>query len=119
MKTMSITNNLNFNKRQLKRFARVFRTARLQAGMTQLQVANEAFGYEISHCKVSRVERAAMKKVDAHCLEAMATVLSVPSATLRDIDPQFKDRAVVVREATRRGFWSAGARVVDPARCVA
>ena len=114
---MSITNNLNFTKRQLKAFARIFRAARLTAGKTQMQVANEAFGYEISHCKVSRVERAAMLKVDAHCLEAMATVLAIPSATLHGVDPHFRDRAVVVREATRRGFWCAGARSVHKDRC--
>lgn len=116
---MSVTKNLNFKKRQLAEFARVFRAARLASGKSQLQVAREAFGYEISHCKVSRVERAVMAKVDAHCLEAMAAVLSIPTATLKAIDPQFKDRAVVVREATRRGFWSPRARVVDPARCAA
>lgn len=117
-KTMAITKNLNFNKRQLRQFARVFRRARLAAGKTQLQVATEAFGYDISHCKVSRVERAVMTKVDAHCLEAMAKVLNVPAGALLEIDPRFKDRAVVVREATRRGFWSRSATRVDPALCV-
>lgn len=119
MNTMAITKNLDFRKRQLRQFARVFRTARIAAGKTQLQVAQEAFGYDISHCKVSRVERAAMAKVDAHCLEAMASVLDIPTKTLSAIDPKFKDRAVVVREATRRGFWSPSARQVDPARCAA
>jgi hypothetical protein len=119
MKIMAITNNLNFTKRQLKAFARIFRAARLVAGKSQMQVAHEAFGYDISHCKVSRVERAVMTKVDAHCLEAMATVLAIPASTLRGVDPQFNDRAIVVREATRRGFWSPAARVVNKNRCAA
>lgn len=114
---MSITNNLNFKQRQLKAFARIFKAARIRAGLTQLEVAQKAFGYDISHCKVSRVERAVMRKVDAHCLEAMATVLDVPGVVLTTVDPYFRDRAVVVREATRRGFWNPAARVVDPSRC--
>jgi hypothetical protein len=57
-----------------------------------------------------------MPKVDAHCLEAMAQALNVPTSTLLAIDPQFKDRAVVVREATRRGFWAPNARQVEPGR---
>lgn len=115
--TMAISNNINFKKSQLKRFARVFRQARLGAGLSQLEVASRAFGYKVSHCKVSRVERCAMLKVDAHCLEAMAQVLSVSTSTLLAIDPRFKDRAVVVREATRRGFWNPSARLVEPERC--
>ena len=116
---MAITKNLNFTQRQLKAFAKVFRAARVNARMTQLQVATKAFGYEVSHCKVSRVERAVMSKVDAHCLESLASVLAVPAGVLHKIDPMFKDRAVVVREATRRGFWSPSARRVDPSRCTA
>lgn len=114
---MAITKNLNFTKSQLKRFARLFKSARAQAGLTQLEVASRAFGYKISHCKVSRVERAVMPKVDAHCLEAMATTLNVPTKELLAIDPKFRDRAVVVREATRRGFWIPGQREVVPDRC--
>jgi len=114
---MAITTNLNFTRSQLKRFAQLFRAARLKAGLTQLQVAKQAFGYTVSHCKVSRVERAVMPKVDAHCLEAMATVLEVPPQTLLKIDPKFRDRAVVFREATRRGFWLPGEKKVMPERC--
>lgn len=115
---MAISNKINFNKTQLKRFARVFRQARLSAGLSQLEVAQRAFGYQISHCKVSRVERCAMAKVDAHCLESMAAVLNVPATKLLEIDPKFKDRAVVVREATRRGFWHPRERSVDLNLCV-
>lgn len=114
---MAITNKLNFTQRQLKAFAKLFRQARVRAGLTQLQVAQKAFGYEISHCKVSRVERAVMTKVDAHCLESMASVLDVPATQLLKVDPHFKDRAVIVREATRRGFWNPVARRVVPSRC--
>ncbi len=115
---MAISNNLNFTKRQLKAFACLFRQARLASGLTQLQVADQAFGYKVSHCKVSRVERAAMPKVDAHCLEAMASVLSIPSNALLKVDPRFKARAVIARAATRRGFWNPAARSVVAQRCV-
>lgn len=115
---MAVTDKLNFKQSQLKKFARLLRQARLTAGLTQLQVAKQAFGYEVSHCKVSRVERAIMRKVDAHCIEAMAHVLDVPSTSLLEVDPQFKDRAVIVREATRRGFWRKGALNVRPELCV-
>ena len=103
---MSITKNLNFTKSQLRAFARVFRNARLTAGLTQLQVAQEAFEYEVSHCKVSRVERGVMAKVDAHCLERMAGVVGLPRDILKAIDPKFDARASVVRAATKKGFWN-------------
>ena len=106
---MSITNNLNFTAKQLKRFAVLFKQARATAKRSQISVATEAFGYTKSHCKVSRVERGVMRRVDAHCLERMAVVLGVPSALLTAIDPRFNARAVIARAATRRGFWLAGA----------
>lgn len=102
---MAITQHLNFTRPQLKAFAKVFRQARIQALKTQLEVAQAAFDYQISHCKVSRIERAAMPKVDAHCLERMASVLDVPLATLVRIDPLFTGRADVARRATAQGFW--------------
>lgn len=115
---MAISKNLNFKKSQLKKFGKLLRAARLRAGLSQLDVARKAFGYEISHCKVSRVERAAMAKADAHCIEAMAHVVGVSRRDLLAVDPRFKDRAVVVREATRRGFWRPGADQVRPELCV-
>lgn len=115
---MAITQKLNFTKSQLKQFGRLFKAARIKAKMTQLEVATKAFGYTISHCKVSRVERAAMPKVDAHALEAMAKVLHMPLAELLKIDPRFRDRAVVVREATRRGFWHKDHRIVHREVCL-
>lgn len=115
---MAITQKLNFTKKQLKAFANLFKQARLDAGLTQLQVAQRAFGYQVSHCKVSRIERMCMTKVDAHCLEAMAKVLSVSPTALTAIDPSFKDRAVVVREATRRGFWHPKHRHVEQRLCL-
>lgn len=115
---MSITKNLNFTKKQLKSFAKLLKGARIAARMTQLEVADTAFGYKVSHCKVSRVERAVMPKVDAHCIEAMAKALNVPAKKLLQIDPKFRDRAVVAREATRRGFWSATERFVPSSSCI-
>ena len=102
---MAYTDKLNFTSKQIRAFSDVFLVARLAAGMTQLEVANQAFRYRKSHCKVSRVERGVMRKVDAHCLELMAGVLRVPQAILENIDPHFRDRAAVARDATRRGFW--------------
>lgn len=109
---MAIVQKLPFSKRQLRSFALLFRQARIDARMTQLQVAQAAFEYKVSHCKVSRVERAAMPKVDAHCLERMATVLKVPDEKLLQIDPKFASRAEVARTATEKGFWGVRARVV-------
>ncbi|KWT98087.1 MULTISPECIES: helix-turn-helix domain-containing protein [unclassified Variovorax] len=111
---MAIVKKLKFTKPQLKKFARLFRNARIRARVTQLQVAQAAFDYKISHCKISRVERAAMPNVDAHCLERMANVLSVPRAELIAIDPQFRKRANVVRAATRQGFWDVPAKLLHP-----
>jgi hypothetical protein len=108
---MSIAQRLNFTKPQLHAFARLFRKARVEAQMTQLQVAQAAFEYKISHCKVSRVERAAMPQVDAHCLERMASVLSIPRGELVAIDPKFQARAFVTRTATRQGFWDVTAQM--------
>ena len=102
---MSVTKNLNYTKRQLRQFAVLFKRARLAAKMTQLQVAQAAFEYEVSHCKVSRVERCKMRLVDAHCLERMARVLHVPRKALAAIDYRFVERAQVIRSATVRGFW--------------
>lgn len=103
---MAITDNLNFTRRQLVKLGELLRVARIARGKTQLQVAQEAFGYVVSHAKVSRIERAVMRKVDAHCIERIAVVLNVPKTRLLEIDPQFTSRAVVAREATRRGFWA-------------
>lgn len=106
---MAITKNLNFTKTQLVKFGALFKAARLAAGKSQMAVARAAFGYTVSHCKVSRVERAVMLKVDAHCLERIAVALTVSKSQLLSIDKKFSDRAVIAREATRRGFWAAGA----------
>lgn len=108
---MAIVQKLTFNKTQLKRFAKLFRAARLQAGLTQLEVAKQAFGYEVSHCKVSRIERAAMPTVDAHCLSRMATVLKVPRAALNAVDNRYPAKASVTRLATDKGFWTARAKL--------
>lgn len=106
---MAITTRLQFTKPQLKAFANLFKNARHAAELSQLEVARRAFQYTVSHCKVSRIERAAMPKVDAHCLELMAHALGVPRHELLKIDPRFNARACVAREATRRGFWDAQA----------
>lgn len=105
---MAIVKSLGFTRRQLRSFARVIRSARQASGLTQLEVANAAFEYHRSHCKVSRIERGAMPRVDAHCIERVAAVLNVPRRTLRSIDPRFDQRAAVFRQATEQGFWLNG-----------
>jgi transcriptional regulator with XRE-family HTH domain len=102
---MAITNELLFKKPHLVKFSRLFRAARLQQGLTQLQVANKAFEYAISHCKVSRIERCAMPKVDAYAISRMAKVLGVSNAALKRIDPKFKARLTVAVTASDKGFW--------------
>lgn len=111
---MSIARNLQFTKPQLKKFARLFRNAREKARMTQLEVAQAAFEYQISHCKVSRIERAAMPRVDAHCLALMADVLKISRKQLAAIDPKFDSRATVARTATREGLWNGRRYVSEP-----
>lgn len=111
---MSIAQNLQFTKPQLKKFADLFRQARANARMTQLEVANAAFEYEISHCKVSRIERAAMPRVDAHCLALMADALKISRKQLLAIDPKFDSRASVARAATREGLWNGRRYASNP-----
>lgn len=103
---MAISNKLNFTRAQLRAFARTFRAARIQIGLTQLQVARGAFEYRVSHSKVSRIERCDMRKVDAHCLELLAGVVGVSRRTLMAIDPKFNSKAAVARLATEHGFWA-------------
>lgn len=102
---MAITNDLNFTKTQLRQFARLFRNARLKLGLSQLDVAKKAFDYHVSHCKVSRVERCAMPKVDAYAIGQLASVLGVPYPALKRIDPKFRDRWDVTQVASAKGFW--------------
>lgn len=75
-------------------------------------MSQAAFDYEVSHCKVSRIERAVMANVDAHCPVRMAAVLSVPRKDLVAIDPRFTSRA----DATRKGFWDVRAKLLHPPR---
>jgi transcriptional regulator with XRE-family HTH domain len=103
---MAFTDKLPFSNAQLEAFAQLFLSARLAADLTQMQVARRAFRYRKSHCKVSRIERGYMPKVDAHCLQLVAKVLDVPMSELLRIDPKFKDRVAVARAATRHGFWT-------------
>ena len=102
---MSVARSLQFTHAQLEQFARLFKTAREAAGLTQLEVARRAFRYEVSHCKVSRVERCAMPLVDAYALDLMAQTLDIPRSMLEAIDPFFTAKLRVIREATRSGLW--------------
>lgn len=112
---MAITNKLNFTRTQLKGFAMLFRTVREQLGLTQLAVAQEAFNYKKSHCKVSRVERVAMTKVDALAIERIAEVLRIPRGMLLTIDPKFDARVSVAKTASSKGFWEHTAETMPTA----
>lgn len=109
---MAITDKLRFTRRQLKDFAHLMRATRQATGLTQLEVAQQAFGYAISHCKVSRVERSAMPKVDAVCIANMAQALGVPKHVLESIDSKFDARLRVAQQASKRGFWGYNATTV-------
>ena len=109
---MAIVNRLLFTQKQLKGFAKLFYTARISAGLTQLQVAQQAFHYRVSHCKVSRIERAVMSKVDALAIERMAHAFGIPVSALETIDPEFKARMSVTQAATNKGFWNYPAAMV-------
>ncbi len=110
---MAFTDKLPFTPAQLQAFADLFLNARLAQDLTQLQVARRAFRYRKSHCKVSRIERCAMPKVDAHCLQLVARVLGVPMQQLQAIDPKFKSRVTIARLATRLGFWDRRAAMTS------
>ena len=45
---------------------------REERGLTQLEVAKQALGFEVSHAAVSRLERGVLKDVDTERLEALA-----------------------------------------------
>lgn len=103
---MAIYTRFKFSNRKLERFARLIKSHRQSAGMSQLKLAQEAFGYAISHCKVSRIERCAMPLVDAYAIAQMARVLRIPPAKVLAIDSKFFSRYKVALLATEEGFWT-------------
>ena len=103
---MPIAKSFLFTQRQRAAFARLFRVARAECGLSQLAVAQQAFDYKRSHCKVSRVERGVMKHVDAFAIDQIARVLGVPRLALEAVDPQFSNRVEVARVASAKGFWT-------------
>jgi transcriptional regulator with XRE-family HTH domain len=109
---MAIVNKLKFTKKQLKGFAKLFYNARVSAKLTQLQVAQEAFSYKVSHCKVSRIERVAMPKVDATAIARMAQVFGIPQSMLEVIDKDFVARVAVTQTASKKGFWAYPAELI-------
>jgi transcriptional regulator with XRE-family HTH domain len=103
---------LRFTRRQRRAFAHIFRAARAAQGLTQLEVARAAFGYRRSHCKVSRVERAVMAKVDAVCVSRLAQALRVPRTRLEQVDETFGAKLRVAKLATKEGLWPYRADLV-------
>lgn len=102
---MAIVDQLVFSKKQLKEFAQLLFNARKAAKMSQMEVARQAFGYEVSHCKVSRIERAVMPKVDAVAIHNIAEVFGIPMAALAAIAPKFPAQVAVMKTATAKGLW--------------
>ena len=102
---MAITNELEFTPKQLVQFARLFKATRLKLGLSQLDVARMAFDYAVSHCKVSRVERCVMPRVDAYAVSRLAAALGLELEQIEEIDPKFKSRWEVTQLASEKGFW--------------
>lgn len=70
-------NKINLSKQQAIRMGKLVRTLRKQSCMTQLELSQEVTGYEVSHCFVSRVERARLLSIPKERIEAMAQNLNV------------------------------------------
>lgn len=68
-------NRITLNPHQARQLGARVRKARLEMGMTQLEVADEALGFEKSHAFVSRIERAVLNDVPVERLEKVARVL--------------------------------------------
>jgi transcriptional regulator with XRE-family HTH domain len=74
---------VRFNKKQIRVIGQRIRAARLRRDMTQLELARLAFGTEVSHCHVSRLERAVQPLVSLQVrIEAVAQALNIRPSRL-------------------------------------
>lgn len=103
-----------YSRGQRQRFGKLLRFARETAKLSQLAVAQMTFNYEVSHCKVSRIERGVMRHVDALALAGMANTLGLPLESLEAIDPKFLARLDLAQKATNSGFWTHKAKMFTP-----
>jgi len=73
---------LALNEQQLKDIGQKLRVARERKNLSQLEVAKKAFNMEVSHCKVSRLERGTTRQPSRQQIAAVARVLRVPMSQL-------------------------------------
>jgi hypothetical protein len=80
---ITMAKQIKFTKRQTRKIGARIRAARATRGMTQLELSRIAFGTEVSHCHVSRLERAVQPTVSLQVrLEAVARALNIRPSVL-------------------------------------
>lgn len=74
---------IKFTKTLQRKVGKKIRAARKTRGMTQLELSRIAFGTEVSHCHVSRLERAVQPAVSLQVrIEAVARALNIRPSVL-------------------------------------
>lgn len=74
---------IKFTKKLQRTIGKRIRAARNESGMTQLELSRIAFGTEVSHCHVSRLERAVQAEVSLESrIRAVAQALNIRPSTL-------------------------------------
>ena len=74
---------IKYTKKLQKLIGQRIRAARIARGMTQLELSRIAFGTEVSHCHVSRLERAVQPTVSLQVrVDAVARALSIRPSRL-------------------------------------
>ena len=73
----------NFTARNQQKIGRRIRAERKSQGMTQLELSRIAFGTEVSHCHVSRLERAVQPEISLEArIRAVAGALNIRPSVL-------------------------------------
>lgn len=70
-------NKIFLSKGQSARMARIVRKLRRDQALTQLELSQKVTGFEISHCFVSRVERAKLNAIPKERIQLLAQELGV------------------------------------------
>lgn len=74
---------IKFTKKLQRTIGKRIRAARKTHNMTQLELSRIAFGSEVSHCHVSRLERAVQPEVSLEArIRAVAEALNIRPAAL-------------------------------------
>lgn len=108
----TLQQTFRFTRNERVAFGRLLSKRRKELGLSQLEVARRAFQYQISHCKVSRVERAVMRMVDPFAIQRIAEVLGIEMKALKNVDPQFEERLALAETANQFGFWNMKAKAI-------